>query len=138
MSALFRRAKPPEVTNSALSTQQMLPPRRDSALFDAAFRRRLEQLAIRTRQTLAWQAVGEHRSPRQSPSREFVDFRAYSQSKNLHYLDWNTFARLGELVTRLGEVSTELTVHVLVDTSSSMNWGDPNKLDYAKRLAAAL
>ena len=27
---------------------------------------RLERLAIRTRQTLAWQAVGEHRSPRQS------------------------------------------------------------------------
>ena len=118
--------------NSALSTQ-------DSALlFDAAFRRRLERLAIRTRQTLAWRAVGEHRSPRQSPSREFVDFRQYSQGEDLRYLDWNTYARLGELVTRLGEVSTELTVHLLVDTSASMNWGDPNKLWYARRLAAAL
>ncbi len=107
-------------------------------LFDAAFRRRLEQLAIRTRQTLAWRAVGEHRSPRQSPSREFVDYRTYSQGEDLRYLDWNTYARLGELVTRLGEVSTELTVHVLIDTSASMNWGDPNKLRYAKRLAAAL
>src|SRR5436305_1396045 len=114
------------------------PARPDEPLFDAAFRRRLEQLALRTRQVLAWREVGEHRSPRRSPSREFVDFRAYSQGEDLRYLDWNTFARLGELVTRLGEVSTELTVHVLVDTSSSMNWGDPNKLDYAKRLAAAL
>ncbi len=110
----------------------------EEPLFDAAFRRRLEQLAIRTRQTLAWRAVGEHRSPRQSPSREFVDFRPYSQGEDLRYLDWNTFARLGEMVTRLGQVSTELTVHVLVDTSASMNWGDPNKLRYAKRLAAAL
>lgn len=110
----------------------------EAPLFDAAFRRRLEQLAIRTRQTLAWRAVGEHRSPRQSPSREFVDYRPYSQGEDLRYLDWNTFARLGELVTRLGEVSTELTVHVLIDTSASMNWGDPNKLRYAKRLAAAL
>lgn len=107
-------------------------------LFDEAFRRRLERLAIRTRQTLAWRAVGEHRSPRRSPSREFVDFRAYSQGEDLRYLDWNTYARLGELVTRLGEVSTELTVHVLLDTSASMNWGDPNKLRYAKRLTAAL
>ncbi len=110
----------------------------EEPLFDAAFRRRLEQLAIRTRQTLTWRAIGEHRSPRQSPSREFVDYRTYSQGEDLRYLDWNTFARLGELVTRLGEVSTELTVHVLIDTSASMNWGDPNKLRYAKRLAAAL
>ena len=110
----------------------------EEPLFDAAFRRRLEQMAIRTRQTLTWRAVGEHRSPRQSPSREFVDYRTYSQGEDLRYLDWNTYARLGELVTRLGEVSTELTVHVLIDTSASMNWGDPNKLRYAKRLAAAL
>jgi uncharacterized protein (DUF58 family) len=118
--------------NSALSTQP------SALLFDAAFRRRLERLAIRTRQTLAWRAVGEHRSPRQSPSREFTDFRQYSQGEDLRYLDWNTYARLGELVTRLGEVSTELTVHLLVDTSASMNWGDPNKGWYARRLAAAL
>jgi len=114
------------------------PARPDEPLFDAAFRRRLEQLALRTRQVLAWREVGEHRSPRRSPSREFVDFRAYSQGEDLRYLDWNTYARLGELVTRLGEVSTELTAHVLVDTSASMNWGDPNKLWYARRLAAAL
>lgn len=131
MSAFFRKSQAAASPDSALST-------RDSALFDAAFRRRLEQLAIRTRQTLAWRAVGEHRSPRQSPSREFVDYRTYTQGEDLRYLDWNTFARLGELVTRLGEVSTELTVHVLVDTSASMNWGDPNKARYAKRLAAAL
>lgn len=111
---------------------------REEPLFDAAFRRRLEQLAIRTRQVLAWQTVGEHRSPRRHPSREFVDFRSYSQGEDLRYLDWNTYARLGELVTRLGEISTELTVHLLIDTSASMNWGDPNKSRYARRLAAAL
>ena len=48
----------------------------EEPLFDAAFRRRLDQMAIRTRQTLTWRAVGEHRSPRQSPSREFVDYRS--------------------------------------------------------------
>lgn len=110
----------------------------DAPLFDAAFRRRVEQLAIRTRQTLAWRAVGEHRSPRRAPSREFTDFRPYTQGEDLRYLDWNTFARLGELVTRLGQINTELTIHLLIDTSASMNWGDPNKLRHAKRLAAAL
>ncbi|CAA9562177.1 MAG: hypothetical protein AVDCRST_MAG88-1589 [uncultured Thermomicrobiales bacterium] len=110
----------------------------EEPLFDAAFRRRLERLAIRTRQALAWRAIGEHRSPRRSPSREFVDFRLYTPGEDPRYLDWNTYARLGELVTRLGEISSELTVHILVDTSASMNWGDPNKARYAKRLAASL
>ena len=93
MSGFFRRSQPPESDDSALDT-------RNSPLFDDAFRRRLELLAIRTRQTLAWRAVGEHRSPRQSPSREFIDFRSYSQGEDLRYLDWNTFARLGEMVSR--------------------------------------
>jgi uncharacterized protein (DUF58 family) len=121
-------------------TLRRTPPitREDEPLFDAAFQRRLERLAIRTRQVLAWRTVGEHRSPRRSPSREFVDFRAYGHGEDLRYVDWNTYARLGELVTRLGEVNTELTVHVLLDTSASMDWGAPNKLRYAKRLAAAL
>ncbi|HEX5505714.1 MAG TPA: DUF58 domain-containing protein [Thermomicrobiales bacterium] len=110
----------------------------DEPLFDEAYRRRLERLALRTRQTLAWRTAGEHRSPRRAPAREFADFRPYSQGEDLRYLDWNTYARLGELVTRLGEVSTDLTAHVVLDTSASMNWGDPNKLRYAKRLAAAL
>jgi uncharacterized protein (DUF58 family) len=118
------------------------PNRRPAApadpLFDEAFRRRLERLALRTRQTLTWRTAGEHRSPRRAPAREFADFRPYSQGEDLRYLDWNTYARLGELVTRLGEVSTDLTAHVVLDTSASMNWGDPNKLRYAKRLAAAL
>jgi uncharacterized protein (DUF58 family) len=31
-----------------------------------------------------------------------------------------------------------LNVHLVVDTSRSMDWGEPNKLAYARRLAAAL
>lgn len=107
-------------------------------LFDPDFARRLERLALRSRQVLTWRAVGEHRSPRRAPSREFVDFRPYTPGEDPRYVDWNTYARLGELVTRLGEVSTDLTVHVMLDVSASMDWGEPNKLWYAKRLAAAL
>ncbi len=39
---------------------------------------------------------------------------------------------------RLFVEEQELSVHILLDTSLSMNYGDPLKFDYARRLAAAL
>lgn len=107
-------------------------------LFDAAFARRLERLALRTRDVAAWHNVGEHSSPRRAPSRDLVDFRAYSHGEDPRYVDWNTYARLGELVTRLGETQTEQAVHILLDTSGSMDYGAPGKYWYARRVAAAL
>jgi uncharacterized protein (DUF58 family) len=39
---------------------------------------------------------------------------------------------------RLSEANQDLTVHLLVDTSRSMDWGEPPKFFYARRAAAAL
>lgn len=110
----------------------------DPPLFDAAFARRLERLTVRTRNITAWLNVGEHSSPRRAPSRDLIDFRAYSHGEDPRYVDWNTYARLGELVTRLGDVRSERVVHILLDTSGSMDFGSPGKFWYARRLAAAL
>lgn len=110
----------------------------DPPLFDAAFARRLERLTVRTRNMTAWLNVGEHSSPRRAPSRDLIDFRAYSHGEDPRYVDWNTYARLGELVTRLGDVRSERGVHILLDTSGSMDYGNPGKFWYARRVAAAL
>ena len=53
-------------------------------------------------------------------------------------IDWNVYARLGELCLKLTEARENLSVHLLIDCSASMDWGRPNKLLYAKRVAAAL
>src|SRR6185295_2641408 len=42
------------------------------------------------------------------------------------------------LFVRLYEEEEVLNVHLLVDASRSMDWGEPAKLRYARRLAAAL
>ena len=39
---------------------------------------------------------------------------------------------------RLYEEEEVLNVHLLVDASRSMDWGEPSKLRYARRIAAAL
>lgn len=114
----------------------------DGPLFDeqllAAFRR----LVILSRQSIAEGLAGEHRSKRRGSSPEFADFKIYSQGDDFRRIDWNLYARLDEVFVRLSEITTELTVHVLIDASNSMNWrghsGLPSKFRYGRQLAGAL
>ena len=57
---------------------------------------------------------------------------------DLRQLDWNVYARLEKLFVKLFVEEEDVTVHVLVDASASMDFGTPNKLDFARRAAAAL
>ena len=53
-------------------------------------------------------------------------------------MDWNIYGRTGSLFVRVYEEEEVLNVHVAVDVSRSMDWGEPNKLAYARKVAAAL
>jgi uncharacterized protein (DUF58 family) len=48
------------------------------------------------------------------------------------------YARLEKLFVKLFVEEEDVTVHVLVDASASMDFGAPNKLDFARRAGAAL
>lgn len=82
--------------------------------------------------------AGEHRSRRHASSTEFADFRKYVPGDDFRRIDWNAFARLDGLFLKQTEAKEDLTVHLLVDSSRSMNWGTPNKLGFARQLAAAI
>ncbi len=106
--------------------------------FDEAFLRRLEQLELASRRLIAGRMKGERRSPRRGQSVEFADYRTYASGDDLRQLDWNAYARLERLFVKLFVEEEDVTVHVLVDASRSMDFGTPNKLDAARRAAAAL
>jgi uncharacterized protein (DUF58 family) len=112
------------------------PPR--AAFFDEAFLRRLEQLELASRRLTAGRMKGERRSVRRGQSVEFADYRTYASGDDLRQLDWNAYARLERLFVKLFVEEEDVTVHVLVDASRSMDYGEPNKLDAARRAAAAL
>ena len=107
-------------------------------LFDEPFLRKLERLAILSRRAMAGQLQGERRSPKRGQSVEFADFRPYASGDDFRRIDWNAYARLERFFIKLFVEEEDLTVHLLVDTSRSMDWGQPNKLGYAVRAAAAL
>jgi uncharacterized protein (DUF58 family) len=107
-------------------------------LFNEAFLRKLERLALLSRKATAGQTQGERRSPKRGQSVEFSDFRPYVSGDDIRRIDWNAYARLERFFIKLFVEEEDLTVHLLIDTSKSMDWGEPNKLDYAIRAAGAL
>jgi uncharacterized protein (DUF58 family) len=84
--------------------------------------------------------AGLHRSPDFGFSQEFAEYRAYTPGDDLRHVDWNLFARTERCYLKRyrGESNSQLTV--LLDASNSMQYtsGPPNKMDYARYLAAAL
>jgi uncharacterized protein (DUF58 family) len=110
----------------------------DDVLFDEAFRQRLDRLTLLSRRMLAQSLVGEHRSRHRTFAAEFADFRPYTQGDDFRHIDWNIYARMENVFVRLSEANQDLTVHMLLDASRSMDWGDPPKSFYSRRAAAAL
>lgn len=106
-------------------------------LLESAFLKKLDRLAVVTRRPMAGDLQGERRSPRRGASVEFADFRPYTSGDDIRQIDWNLYARAERFYLKLFVAEEELTVHLLVDTSASMDWGAPNKLRYARQLAAA-
>ncbi|MBV9174535.1 MAG: DUF58 domain-containing protein [Chloroflexi bacterium] len=107
-------------------------------LLDGAFARRLERLSLVSRRRLVGQGQGDRRSLRKGSSLEFADYRHYVEGDDPARVDWNIFSRTDTLFVRLYEEEEVLNVHLLLDASRSMDWGDPAKLRYARQLAAAL
>jgi uncharacterized protein (DUF58 family) len=98
----------------------------------------LERLELVTRKVFRGRMKGERRSRRKGQSVEFADFRNYVPGDDLRFIDWNLYARLEKLFLKLFLEEEDLHFYALVDASSSMDFGDPTKLLYAKQLAAAL
>ena len=113
-------------------------------LFDDATLRTLERLSLWAESVRVGVMKGDRRSRRRGTSIEFADYRDYTQGDDLRRLDWNALARLERPFIKLTEEEEDLAVHLLIDTSDSMNWppddagAAENKLHYALRLAGAL
>src|SRR5579862_2399916 len=107
-------------------------------LIDPKFLARLERLELVSRKIFRGRMKGERRSKRKGQSVEFADFRSYVAGDDLRFIDWNTYARLDKLFLKMFLEEEDLHFYALIDASSSMDFGSPTKLEYAKQLAAAL
>jgi uncharacterized protein (DUF58 family) len=65
----------------------------------------------------------------------FKDHRIYAPGDDYRAIDWKVFARTDDLYIKTYEEERNLVVHIIVDFSSSMNFGKPvTKFDYASMI----
>jgi uncharacterized protein (DUF58 family) len=115
-----------------------MPETKTSPLLDPEFLHKLEQLELVSRKIFVGRMKGERKSKRRGSSVEFADHRNYSVGDDLRHIDWNVYGRLEKLFLKLFLEEEDLHFYTLLDTSLSMDFGDPTKLHYGKQVAAAL
>lgn len=107
-------------------------------LLGPSFVRELEVLRRRLEIRARSGAAGEHIARRRGGSAEFQEHRAYAPGDDMRRIDWAAYARTGEPVLKLFRAEEDVVARIVCDASGSLAFGEPPKLDTARRLAAAI
>lgn len=107
-------------------------------LFPPDFLTRLEYLSIISKRVFRGQLLAQRRTMQMGSGIEFSDHREYNSGDDLRYLDWNIYARHGDLLLKRFQEEQDLHVYLMLDCSRSMAFGSPAKFDLARHLVAAL
>ena len=82
--------------------------------------------------------LGLHKSPYHGFSVEFSEHRPYGFGDELRHIDWKLWSKTDKYYIKQYEEETNLKAHVILDQSSSMDYGSESltKFEYSKLLAA--
>ena len=102
--------------------------------------RHLANLDLLARQVVEGFITGLHQSPFHGFSVEFAEHRLYNNGESIKNIDWKLLARTDKLFVKQFEEETNLRCHLLLDTSSSMNFPEKglNKLQFSIYAIASL
>jgi uncharacterized protein (DUF58 family) len=109
-----------------------------SRLLDPAFVRELEALRRRLEIRARSGGGGEQLARRKGSSAEFQEHRAYAPGDDMRRIDWAAYARTGEPVLKLFRAEEDVIARIVCDGSASLGFGEPSKLEVARRMAAAV
>lgn len=84
--------------------------------------REISRLEFLANQVVEGFIVGLHQSPFHGFSVEFAEHRIYNQGESTKNLDWKVYARTDRLYSKKFEEETNLRCHLVIDTSSSMQF----------------
>ncbi len=105
---------------------------------NSALLNQLNRLSLNTGILSPGQPVGSRSSSVRKPASDFRDHRPYTPGDDIRYVDWKASARQEHVFIKQGDDPKAAVVHILIDSSASMAWGDPPKYRAALALANAL
>ncbi len=100
--------------------------------------RQLDKLQLSASRYLRGQRIGLRPSLRRVPKAAFREHRKYVAGDDVRFIDWKASARHDQVFIKQGEQPKASSVHILLDCSASMAWGDVPKSKAQLDLAAAL
>ena len=102
--------------------------------------KKVRQIEIKTRGLVNHIFSGEYHSVFKGRGMEFSEVREYTIGDDVRMIDWNVSARMNKTFVKTFEEERELTLLLIVDVSSSNNFGGKTKtkMEVATELCATL
>lgn len=89
--------------------------------------KKVRRIEITTRRVVNDVMAGEYQSVFKGRGMEFAEVREYQPGDDVRTIDWNVTARFGAPYVKIFAEERELTVILMVDMSSSLEFGTINK-----------
>ncbi len=108
-------------------------------MIEQDFLKHLDRMSLLVNKRVSSNYFGERPSMKTGKGSLFKDHGMYTEGDDFRDIDWNVYARTDKLHIRRYEEDKSLAVHVIVDSSNSMNYGsrDMKKFDYASMMGLA-
>src|SRR3989344_4133732 len=105
-------------------------------MIDLSFLNHLDRLSLIINKRLTSNYVGERASLYTGKGLVFKDYTSYSEGDDFRMIDWKVFGRTDKLFIKRQEEERNLVVHVIIDFSGSMGFGQQKytKSDYASMI----
>jgi len=103
-------------------------------MITADFLAELDRFHLILNKRITSKYFGSRASTSQGRGALLKDHRVYAPGDDFRQIDWKIYARTDHLYIRRYEEERNMTVHVIIDDSASMNYGKPKKFDYAAML----
>ena len=104
-------------------------------MIDISFLKELDRFNLVLKKRVLSRYQGERQSHAEGQGLVFADYKDYVPGDDFRAIDWRVYARTDKLHVRRYEEERSLSSHVIVDYSSSMDFGKGvTKADYAAML----
>ncbi len=106
-------------------------------MIDTEFLHQLEHFSLLVRKRITSSYTGERKASFTGRGLIFKDHSIYTPGEDFRKIDWKVFARTDKLFIKRFEEERNLSVHIVLDSSASMDFGKPSKMDYASMIGLA-
>ncbi|MFB6116616.1 MAG: DUF58 domain-containing protein [Candidatus Nanosalina sp.] len=103
-------------------------------MINLEFLEELEQFQRALKKNASQINQGEQKSNRSGQGMIFKDHKEYIPGDDIRKIDWKAYARTKDYYVKRFEEERRLNIHILLDRSSSMDYGSPKKYEFAAKL----